>query len=202
MSQQQFLQQFENKRLEFEGRIVRMPEAAHVLSRYGGPPDGLGQRYLHALPTVVTLIDLLAQAPRTADAFRDRVERAGPTRIRHHEVARAFTCFGMAYLYRSAAKKTGLPELAQQLARMATLAAMTPREMEKVDWVVKSFSHRDSSGRRDRLATPLLLLWWLTGGESTTRAYEATHFLETYAEFVNQSLEHALNHQIYMQFPW
>lgn len=196
-----FLEQFEKRRLEIEGRILRMPQAAQLVGRYGGS-SGLGQQYLYALPTVVTLIDFVARSPRTAGAFKDRLDRAGPTRIRHHEEARAFTCFGLAYLYRFVAKRSRDPELAMQLVRLATLATLTPAELEKVDWVARSFSSTHKDGSRDRLATANLLLWWLTGGESTSRSYEADYFLEMLSEFISKSLELALQNQIHMTFPF
>lgn len=182
--------------------MLKMPEAHQILARYGAPPDGPGQSYLHALPTVIALVTVMARSPRTAGAFRDRVERAGPTRIRHHEVEKALLCFGIGYFYRFSAKQSGLPEMANMLARMATLAVLSPRELEKVDYVVRSFSARGRDGRRDRLAPASLLLWWLSGGESSARAYEADYFLELYSDFVKQALEHALQNQIYMNFPF
>lgn len=197
-----FLQLFEKQRLEIENKVLRMPEAHQILARYGVPPDGPGQTYLHALPTVLALVCIMARSPRTAGAFRDRVERAGPTRIRHHETEKAFLSFGIAYLYKFAAKKSGLPEMANLLVRMATLAVLSPRELEKVDYVVRTFSARGRDGRRDRLAPACMLLWWLSGGESSARAYEADYFLELYADFIRQALDLALDNQIHMQFPW
>lgn len=198
----QFLDLFEKQRLTIEDRVLKMPETHQVLARYGAPPDGPGQSYIHALPTVLALITIMARSPRTAGAFRDRVERAGPTRIRHHETEKAFICFGIAYLYKFASKKSGLPEMANLLCRMATLATLSPKELEKVDYVVRTFTARGRDGRRDRLASASLLLWWLSGGESSSRAYEADYFLEKWADFVRQALEEALRNQIHMQFPF
>lgn len=193
-----FLEMFEKRRLEIEGRALRMPEASQIMVRYGAA----GESYLHALPTVTTLIDIMARSPRTTGAFRDRVERAGPTRIRDHETARAFACFGLAYLYKHTAAASGFPEMANLLTRVAVLSMLTPRELEKIDFVLKSFNHRGRDGRRDRLAPANLLLAWLSGVESPTRAYEADYFLELYSEFVRQALEHALRNEIFMNFPW
>ncbi len=202
MAYDQFLQQFEKRRLEIERRILTTPEARQVVARYGGPPDGQGQLYLNATPTVVTLIDFISQAPRTVDTFKQRIERAGPTKIRIHEVGRAFTCFGIAYMYRFMAKRSNSIEMAQLLSRTACLAVLPPKDLEKIDWVVRSFSHRDRYGHKDPLAPPLLLIWWLTGGESTTRAYEVKHLLDCYADFIRQALELALQNQIHLNFPW
>lgn len=179
-----------------------MPEARQILSRFGSGADEHGQRHLHALPTVLALLSILSQSPRTVDAFRERVERAGPTRIRHHEAAKAFTCFGIAYLYKAVAQNTGQPELGVLLSRMSTLVLLTPRELERIDLITQAFSHRGPDGRRDRLAPASLLLWWLTGGESPARAFEADTFLQLFQDYLNRTLEHALSYQIWMEFPW
>lgn len=197
-----FLESFEEKRVMLEKRIMGMPEARQIVSRYGSGPEGTGQRYLHALPTCLSLLTILAQSPRTVDAFRERVERAGHTRIRHHEAAKAFTCFGIAYLYKAVAKTSGQPELGILMSRMGTLVLLTPRELERIDLITQSFSHRGPDGRRDRLAPASLLLWWLTGGESPARAFEADTFLQLFQDYLNRTLDHALAHQIWMEFPW
>ena len=199
---QAFLDSFEQKRQMLEERIIGMPEARQVLSRFGSGPNEIGQQYLHALPTCLSLLTFLAQSPRTIDAFKERVERAGHTRIRHHEAAKAFNCFGIAYLYRFTAKNTGQPELGILLSRMATLALLTPRELERIDLITQSFSHRGPDGRRDRLAPASLLLWWLTGGESPAKAFEADTFLQLFQDYLKKTLDYALDHQIWMEFPW
>lgn len=196
-----FLDSFEEKRLALEQRLMGMPETRQILARFGGA-DSIGQRYLHALPTCLSLLALLAQSPRTVDAFRDRVERAGPIRVRHHEAAKAFTCFGVAYLFKAVVKTSGQPELGVLLSRMATLALLTPRELERVDLVTQTFSHRGPDGRRDRLAPATLLLWWLIGGEAPAKAFEADTFLQLFQDYLNKALENALEHQIWMNFPW
>lgn len=197
-----FLDSFENKRLAIEGRVMEMPEARQVLARFGSGPDSIGQRYLHALPTCLALLSIMAQSPRTAGAFRDRVERAGPVRIRHHEAAKAFTCFGIGFLFKGVVRGTGQAELGVLLSRIATLVLLTPRELERVDLVSQTFSHRGPDGRRDRLAPANLLLWWLIGGEAPAKAFEADTFLQLFSDYLNNSLESALNHQIWMEFPW
>lgn len=197
-----FLETFEQKRVAIDQRIQGMPEARQVLARFGAGSESIGQRYLHALPTCLTLLSFLAQSPRTEDAFRDRVERAGPIRVRHHESAKAFTCFGIAYLYKAVVKRSGHPELGVLLSRMATLILLTPRELERVDLVTQTFSHRGPDGRRDRLASANLLLWWLIGGESPAKAFEADTFLQLYADFLQRALEEALDYKIFMDFPW
>ncbi len=197
-----FLDTFEEKRVALEKRMLQMPESRQILSRFGSGPNETGQRYLHALPTSLSLLTILAQSPRTVDAFKERVERAGHTHLRHHEAPKAFTCFGIAYLYRAITKQTGQPDLGILASRMATLVLLTPRELERIDLVTQSFSHRGPDGRRDRLAPASLLLWWLTGGESPARAFEADTFLQLFQGYIEQSLEHALEHQIWMEFPW
>lgn len=197
-----FLESFEAKRQSYEQRVMTMPEARQILNRFGSSSDELGQRYLHALPTCLSLLSILAQSPRTEDAFRERVERAGHTRLRHHESAKAFTCFGIAYLYKGAVRNTGQPELGVLLSRISTLVLLTPRELERIDLVTQTFNHRGPDGRRDRLAPASLLLWWLTGGESPARAFEADTFLQLFQDYLQKTLDHALNHQIWMEFPW
>lgn len=197
-----FLETFEAKRQHIEQRIIGMPESRHVLARFGADPQEIGQRYLHALPTSLALLSILAQSPRTADAFKERVERAGRTRVRHHEAPKAFTCFGIAYLFQAVVKQSGQPELGVLLSRMATLTLLTPKELERVDLVTQTFSHRTPDGRRDRLAPATLLLWWLTGTESPARAFEADTFLQLYQDYLIQSFEYALVNQIWMEFPW
>ena len=197
-----FLDNFETKRQMLEQRIIGMPESRQIMSRFGSSPESVGQRYLHALPTCLTLLSLMAQSPRTVDAFRERVERAGRTRIRHQEPAKAFTCFGIAYFYKATVKDTGQPELGVLLSRISTLVLLTPRELERIDLITRTFSHRGPDGRRDRLAPASLLLWWLTGGESPARAFEADTFLQLFQDYLNKSMEHALAHQIWMEFPW
>ena len=197
-----FLDTFERKRQVIEERIMGMPETRQALARFGGGNEGLGQRYLHALPTCLTMVSILAQSPRTVDAFRDRIERAGSARIRHHESAKAFTAFGVAYLYRGIAKTSGQPELGVLLSRMGTLVLLTPRELERVDLVTRTFSHRTPDGQRDRLAPANLLLWWLLGRESPAKAFEADTFLQLYREFLENVLDKALQSQIWMNFPW
>lgn len=197
-----FLDSFEQKRLMIENKIMGMPEARQILSRFGSEPHEIGQHYLHALPTCLSLLTILAQSPRTVDAFQERVERAGPTRIRHHEAAKAFTGFGIAYIYRGIARRSGQPELGILMSRMATLALLTPRELERIDLITQAFSHRGPDGRRDRLAPASLLLWWLTGGESPARAFEADTFLQLYQDYLEKALDSALNYQIWMEFPW
>lgn len=197
-----FLESFEEKRLALEQRVMGMPEARQILARFGSGPDSTGQRYLHALPTCLSLLQILAQSPRTLDAFRDRVERAGPIRVRHHESAKAFTCFGIAFIYKGVVNISGQPELGVLLSRMATLALLTPRELERVDLVTRTFSHRGPDGRRDRLAPANLLLWWLIGGEAPAKAFEADTFLQLFQDYLKKTLEHALEYQIWMNFPW
>ena len=197
-----FLDTFEQKRQAIEERVMGMPEARQVLARYGSGPDSIGQRYLHALPTCLALLSILSQSPRTVDAFRDRVERAGPVRVRHHEAAKAFTCFGIAFMFKAVVNRSGQAELGVLLSRMATLVLLTPRELERVDLVTQTFSHRGSDGRRDRLAPANLLLWWLIGGEAPAKAFEADTFLQLYADFLGNALDRALEYQIWMEFPW
>jgi hypothetical protein len=197
-----FLESFEQKRQAIEERVMGMPEARQVLARFGSGADSIGQRYLHALPTCLSLLSIMAQSPRTVDAFRDRVERAGPVRIRHHEAAKAFTCFGVAYLFKAVVNRSGQPELGVLLSRMATLVLLTPRELERVDLVTQTFSHRGPDGRRDRLAPANLLLWWLIGGESPGKAFEADTFLQLFSDYLKTALERALDYQIWMEFPW
>lgn len=196
-----FLQQFEKRRVSLEAQMLRMPTASQIVARWGGP-SGIGQQFLHALPTVVTLIEYVSKSPRTAGTFRDRVERAGPTKIRHHEIEKAFACFGLAYLYRAVTKRTNDPELGNLLTRIGTLALLSPAEMEKIDWVTRTFSARLRDGSKDILAPANLMLWWITGGESRERAYQCDWILQKYYEFVTQSLDSALQHQINMAFPW
>ncbi len=197
-----FLDVFEQKRQAIEERVMGMPEARQVLARFGSGPDSIGQRYLHALPTCLSLISILAQSPRTVGAFRDRVERAGPVRVRHHESAKAFSCFGIAYLFKAVVNRSGQPELGVLLSRMSTMALLTPRELERVDLITQTFSHRGPDGRRDRLAPANLLLWWLIGGEAPAKAFEADTFLQLFSDYINNSLDRALEYQIWMEFPW
>lgn len=197
-----FLDNFETKRQQLEQRILGMPETRQILSRFGSGPNETGLRHIHALPTCLTLLSTLAQSPRTVDAFQERVERAGRTRVRHHEAAKAFTCFGIAYIYKYVTQSTGQPELGLLLSRISTLVLLTPRELERIDLVTQAFSHRGPDGRRDRLAPASLLLWWLTGGESPARAFEADTFLQLFQDYLNKSMDYALDHQIWMEFPW
>lgn len=197
-----FIEVFEQKRLAIEEKMMSMPEARQVLARFGSGAEGTGQRFLHALPTCLSLVSILAQSPRSIDAFRDRVERAGPVRIRHQEAAKAFTAFAIGYLFKAVVKRTGQPELGVLLSRMATLILLTPRELERVDLITQTFSHRTPDGRRDLLAPASLLLWWLTGGESASRAFEADTFLQLFSDYINSALDRALEHQIWMEFPW
>lgn len=196
-----FLEQFEKRRVSLESQILRMPTASQIVARWGGS-QGLGQQYLHALPTVATLIEYCAKSPRTAGTFRDRIERAGPCKIRHHEIEKAFCCFGLAYHYRAVAKRTNDPELGNLVTRLATLALLSPAEMEKVDWVTRSFSARLRDGSKDTLAPANLMLWWITGGESRERAHQAEGVLQKYSDFVSTSLDLAIRNQINMNFPW
>ncbi len=197
-----FLEAFEGKRQAIEQRLMGMPEARQILARFGSGQDSIGQRYLHALPTCLSLLSILAQSPRTSGAFRDRVERAGPVRVRHHEEAKAFTCFGIAYLFKAIVARSGQPELGVLLSRMATLSLLSPRELERVDLVTQTFSHRGPDGRRDRLAPANLLLWWLIGGESPAKAFEADTFLQLLSDYLGQVLDRSLEYQIHMEFPW
>lgn len=178
-----------------------MPEARQALARFGAG-DEMGQRYLHALPTSLALLAFLTQSPRTVDAFQAQVERAGPVRVRHHEAPKAFACFGIAYLYRGIVKSSGEEELGLLLCRMATLMLLTPRELERVDLVTQTLHHRTPDGRRDRQAPANLLLWWLIGSESPAKAYEADAFLQQFKDYLETSLDFALEHQIWMRFPW
>lgn len=196
-----FLQQFEKRRVELESRILRMPTATQIVQRYGGP-TGPGQRYLHALPTVITLVEVMAKSPRTAGTFRDRIERAGPTKLRHHEIDRAFSCFGLAYLYKAMARQSGDPEMANLLIRVATLALLSPAELEKVDWVARALSHRHPDGSKDVLAPAQLMLHWITGSDHPQKTYQCDWVLQRYFEFVDQAWQMALQNQIFLQFPW
>jgi hypothetical protein len=196
-----FLEQFERRRVAVESQILRMPTAAHIVQRWGGP-NGLGQQYLHALPTMCTLIEIMAKSPRTAGTFRDRVERHGPCKFRIHEVEKCFTCLGLGYIYRLVAKRTNDPELGNLLTRVGTLALLSPADLEKIDWVTRSFSATLRDGSKDSMAPANLLLWWLTGGEHPQRALQVDHMLQRYFDFLQSSLEMALQHQINMSFPW
>ncbi|MEW6282403.1 MAG: hypothetical protein AB1758_27595 [Candidatus Eremiobacterota bacterium] len=199
---QAFLDQLEHTRQTLESRLLRLPEASDLLARYQGRVQPDAQTYLHALPTTLALVSSLAHAPRSAGHFRDLLERTGPIRLRQQEVGNALMCFGVAYLYRAVARATGDANFAQLLARVAARTALDPALQPKVDWVVKSLSHRHPDGSRDRFAPPTLLVSWLTGSESYPRAYEALGFLEKFQAFVEKALEHALRYQIFMEFPW
>lgn len=199
---QAFLDQLEHTRKGLESKLLRLPESSDVLARYGGRVQPDAQAYLHALPTTLALVSTLAHAPRSAGQLRDQLERAGPIRIRLHEVGNALMCFGIAYIYRSAAKTTGDPQFGQYVARIAARTALEPNVQPKVDWVLKAMSHRHPDGSKDRFAAPTLLVSWLTGSESYPRAYEALQFLEKYQAFVEKALDHALRYQIFMEFPW
>lgn len=192
-----FLQQFEKRRVELEQRMLRMPTASQIVARWSA-----GQSYLHALPTVVTLLETLARSPRTAGTFRDRVERAGPTKIRHHEIEKCFCCFGLAYLYRLLSKASNEPEMANLCTRLGTLAILSPAELEKVDWVTRTFSHRHPDGSRDVLAPAQLMLHWLTGGDTPQKTYQADWVLQRFFDFLAEAWKAAEKQQIHLQFPW
>jgi hypothetical protein len=196
-----FLEQFERRRVELETRMLRMPGASAVVQRWGGN-NGIGQQYLHALPTVTGLVELLSKSPRTAGTFRDRVERSGPCKIRHHEIESAFCCFGIGYHYRVMAKRSGDPALANKLTGLATLSLMSPAELEKVDWVTRTFSATGRDGSKDVMAQANLMQWWLTGSENASRAHQIDMMLQQYNDFVQSAFDAALQHQIFMQFPW
>lgn len=196
-----FLETFERRRVAVESQILRMPTSAHIVQRWGGP-NGVGQQYLHALPTMCTLIEIMAKSPRTAGTFRDRVERIGPCKLRFHEVEKCFTCFGLGYIYRLVAKRNNDPELGNLLTRVATLALLSPADLEKIDWVTRAFSATLRDGSKDTMAPSNLLLWWLTGGEHPQRAMQVESMLNRYFEFLQTSLEMALRHEINMSFPW
>ena len=196
-----FLQQFEKRRVELEARMLRMPTSSQIIQRWGGP-SGIGQQYLHATPTITTLIELMAKSPRTSGTFRDRVERAGPTKMRHHEIDKAFSCYGLAYVYRLMSKQSGDAEMANLLTRVATLAILSPAELEKVDWVARAFSHRHPDGSKDILAPAQLILHWLTGSDTPQKTYQCDWVLQRYAEFLTQAWQAALQNQIHLQFPW
>lgn len=196
-----FLQQFESRRVDLESRMLRMPTASQVVQRWGGS-QGVGQQYLHALPTVTALIEFMAKSPRTAGTFRDRIERAGPCKIRHHEIDKAFCCFGLAYLYRLMAKQSGDAEMANLLTRVATLTILSPAELEKVDWVTRSFSHRHPDGSKDALAPAQFMLHWITGSDTPQRSYQCDWVLQQYFDFISQAWQAASKNQIYLQFPW
>jgi hypothetical protein len=196
-----FLEQFEKRRVELETRMLRMPGAAAVVQRWGGG-SGVGQQFLHALPTVVGLIEFLSKSPRTAGTFRDRVERAGPCKIRHHELESSFCCFGIGYHYRAMAKRSNDPQLAHQLTRLSTLSLMSPAELEKVDWVTRTFSATTPNGAKDVMAQANLMQWWLTGSENPSRAHQIDLMLQQYNEFVQSAFDTALHNQITMNFPW
>jgi hypothetical protein len=196
-----FLQQFEKRRVELESRMLRMPTAAQIVQRWGGT-SGIGQQYLHALPTVTALLEILAKSPRTAGTFRDRIERAGPSKIRHHEIDKCFCCFGLAFLYRTMFKQCGDQDLSNLCTRVATLAILSPAELEKVDWVARTFSHRHPDGSKDVLAPAQLMLHWITGSDTPQKTYQCDWVLQRYFEFLTQAWQAALQHQIHLQFPW
>ncbi len=177
--------------------MLRMPTASQILQRWSG-----GQQYLHALPTYTTLVEIMAKSPRTHGTLRDRIERLGPSKFRHHELEKAFACFGLAFLYRTVAKASGDAELGNLLTRIATLAILSPAELEKVDWVVRAFSHRHPDGSKDVLAPAQLLLHWITGSETPQKSYETDCVLQKYFEFLSLAWESALKNQIHLQFPW
>lgn len=196
-----YLEQFEKRRLTIESQLLRMPTSSHIVQRFGGSA-GIGQQYLHALPTICTLIEFVGKSPRTAGTLRDRLERYGPSKFRHHEVEKAFICFGLGYIYRAVYKRTNEAELGSLLTRVATLSLLSPADLEKVDWVTKAFSAQLPNGAKDPLAPANLLLWWITGGEHPQRCLVSDQMLQQYFDFLQASLDLALQHQINMNFPW
>lgn len=199
MSQQAFLDHFERTRLGIEGELLRLPESSRFLARFGQD----GQAWLHATPTVMALVRMLCHAPRSASALADRLAAVGPApALAPQPVGRVLTCFGIAYYYRFAAKRVGDLEFAQELTRIACLATLGPEALEQVDWVVQAIARSRRGGSQDWLAPALLLIVWLTGMESTSRARRAAPFLEQLQEFVDQALREALDHRIHMGFPW
>lgn len=196
-----YLQQFEKRRLSIESQLLRMPTSAHIVQRFGGT-NGIGQQYLHALPTMCTLIEFVGKSPRTGGTFTDRVLRFGQCKIREHEIEKAFVCFGLGYLYRNIYKRTNDAEMASLLSRVATLSLLSPADLEKIDWVTKSFSATTPNGVKDPLAPAHLLMWWLMGGEHPQRTQTVDQMLLLYFDFLKVSLDLALRHQINMNFPW
>lgn len=198
-AQEAFLQNFERLRREIEERVLRMPESSQVLARSGVEK---AQPYLHALPTVMALLSMLSRAPRTAGALADRLRQAGPVTLNPQATPRALMCFGVAYFYRLVNRRTRDPEMANMLARIATLATLGDEGLEQVDWVVGCFTRAKQGGSQDWLAPALLLVTWVTGTESPARARWANAFLEQFYRFLEGALDEALAHRIYMSFPW
>lgn len=196
---QSFLDTFEQIRLATEARMLRLPEASRLLAERGD----LGQRYLHALPTVLALVRLLCHAPRAAGRLTERMEAVGPApQLSQDSTARSLTCFALGTLYRAVAKRADDPGFAQQVARLGTLTALGAEALERVDWVVQVQARARRGAGQDWLAPALLLGVWLTGIESSSRARRLASTLEELDAFVNQALEEALMNRIHLQFPW
>lgn len=200
---QAFLDHFEKTRLGIEERLLRLRESSELLARHGSAPDGHAQQYLHAIPTVMGLLRLTAYAPRTAGALGERFAKAGaPPALNPSAVGRVLMCFGTAYLYRRTSKRTQDPQFAQDVARIACLAALGDEALEQVDWVVRALARSRQGGSQDWLAPALLLVVWLTGMESTGKARWIAPFLDQLQKFVDDALEAALQNRIHMDFPW
>lgn len=200
---QAFLDHFEKTRLGIEERLLRLRESSELLARYGAGEGSQAQQYLHALPTVMGLLRLTAYAPRTTGALTDRFAKAGaPPSLNPSAVGRVLMCFGTAYLYRRTSKRTGDPQFAQDVTRIACISALGDDALEQVDWVVQSIARSRRGGSQDWLAPALLLVVWLTGMESTGKARWVAPFLDQLAAFVDEALDAALQNRIHMNFPW
>lgn len=202
MSQEAFLEQFEQIRLEIEKRLLPMRESSQLLARWGEDREGTAQRHLHAIPTVMALLRFLAHSPRTEGALTDRLDVAARRLLATPQVPHTLMCFGVAFYYRAVARRTGDPEFAQAVARIATLSTLGEQALERVDWVVSAMVRSRQGGSQDWLAPALLLVSWLTGTADPSWARQAYPFLERYQEFVIEATDQALKYRIHMGFPW
>jgi len=201
--QNAFLEQFEKTRLDIEGRLLRLPESSRLLERYGAGPESEAQRHLHAIPTLTALVHMLVYSHRTVDALGERMARAGaPTDLDPATVGKVLMCFSLAGFYRRTAKRTGDARFAQEVTRIACLAALGPDSLERVDWAGQALARGRHGGSQDWLAPALLLVVWLTGMESPARARRVMAFLDQFSGFVEAAGDAALENRIHMQFPW
>lgn len=202
-AQEAFLEQFEKTRLGLEDRLLRLPESSQLLARHGSDPEGQAQQYLHAIPTLAALVRTLAYSPRTTGALVERLARAGaPPSLSPSAVGRVLVCFGLAGFYKHTARKTGNPQFAQEVTRVACLCSLGPDGLEQVDWVVQALAQSRRGGSQDWLAPALLLVVWTTGMESPGKARQVATFLDQFTRFVEEATDQALANRIHMQFPW
>lgn len=195
-----FLQYFEETRLSIEKEMLLTPESSKLLTDYQSFANT--PKYLHAIPIICTSLKILANTPRTYKRVCDLYARSGSPLSVNKKLGHVIMCFGLASIYRTVAKKTDLPEFAQLFIKIACLSSMNYDALEQIDWVVKANARARHGSGEDWLAPALLFTVWTTNLESPAKARQIAGMLDELSSFMSNTLDFALNNQIYMQFPW